>query len=99
MKILLFLGVQILRHFFPFDKMVSVCIAPPCGAFVNFVLFLIGSQLLKKRNGMCMRIFVLTHCILVGSSTVIFWTSTFVILGLSGLFCRFYSIFDGKKTL
>ena len=32
---------------------------------------------------------------LVDSSTVICWTSPFVILGLSGLFCRFYSIFDG----
>ena len=29
------------------------------------------------------------------SSTVICWTSPFVILGVSGLICRFYSIFDG----
>ena len=35
----------------------------------------------------------LTHCILVDSSTIIFWTSPFVILGVSGLFCRFDSIF------
>ena len=33
-----------------------------------------------------------THCILVDSSTVICWTSPFVILGVSGLFCHFYSI-------
>ena len=31
----------------------------------------------------------LTHCILVNSSTVICWTSPFVILGVSGLFCPF----------
>ena len=37
----------------------------------------------------------LTHCILVDSSTVKCWTSPFVILGVSGLFCSFYSIFDG----
>ena len=39
----------------------------------------------------------LAHFILVDSSTVICWTSPFVILGVSGLFCRFYSIFDGKS--
>ena len=31
------------------------------------------------------------------SSIVICWTSPFVILGVSGLFCGFYSIFDGKS--
>ena len=31
---------------------------------------------------------------MVDYSTVIYWTSLFVILGLSGLFCRFYYIFD-----
>ena len=36
------------------------------------------------------------YCILVYSSTIICWMSPFVILGLSGLFCHFYSIFDGK---
>ena len=39
----------------------------------------------------------LTHCIPVDSSTVICWMSPFVILGVSGLFCRFYSIFDRKS--
>ena len=34
---------------------------------------------------------------LVDSSTVICWTSPFVILGVSGLFCHFYSIFDRKS--
>ena len=32
---------------------------------------------------------LLTHCILVDSSTVICWTSPVVILGVLGLFCRF----------
>ena len=34
-----------------------------------------------------------THCLLVESSTYICWTSPFVILGV---FCFFYSNFDGK---
>ena len=34
----------------------------------------------------------LNHCILVDCSTVICWTSPFSILGVSGLFCRFYSV-------
>ena len=38
----------------------------------------------------------LSYCILVDSSTVICWMSPFVILGVSDLFCHFYSIFDGK---
>ena len=40
---------------------------------------------------------LLTHCIMLDSSTVTCWTSPFVILGVSGQFCRFYSIFDGKS--
>ena len=39
----------------------------------------------------------LTHCILVDSSTVICCMSPFVILEVSGLFCPFDSIFDGKS--
>ena len=39
----------------------------------------------------------LTHYILVDSSSVIGWMSPFVILGVSGLFGRFYSIFDGMS--
>ena len=38
----------------------------------------------------------LTHCLVVDSSSVICWMNPFVILGLSGLVCGFYSIFDGK---
>ena len=38
-----------------------------------------------------------THCILVDSSTVVSWMSQFDILGMSGLFCHFYSFFDGKS--
>ena len=39
----------------------------------------------------------LTHCMLVDSSNVINWSSPFVILGVAGLFCRSYSIFDAKS--
>ena len=39
---------------------------------------------------------LLTLCIPVDSSTDICWTSPIAILGVSGLFCRIYSIFDGK---
>ena len=35
---------------------------------------------------------LLTNCILVDSFTVIWWTSPFVVLGVSHLFCRFDSI-------
>ena len=38
----------------------------------------------------------LTHSILVNSFTVICWVSPCVILGVSGLFCNFCSIFDEK---
>ena len=38
-----------------------------------------------------------THCILLDFSTGICWTSLFVILDVSGLFRRFYSIFDIKS--
>ena len=41
---------------------------------------------------------ILTHCILVDSPTVICWTSPFVILGVSGLFCSFHSYFDGNSV-
>ena len=46
---------------------------------------------------MAVYMYTLTHCILVDSSTLIFCTSPFVILGVSGLFCRFHSILDGKS--
>ena len=35
-------------------------------------------------------------CILVDSPTVICWRSPFIILGVSVLFCHFYSFFDGN---
>ena len=41
----------------------------------------------------------LIHRILVDSSTVIYETSPFVILGVSGLFCSFHSIFLWKILL
>ena len=34
----------------------------------------------------------------VDSSTVICWTSPFVILGVSSVFCRYYFIFDGTSS-
>ena len=36
--------------------------------------------------------YTLTRYILVGYSTVIYWRSPFVILGLLSLFCPFYSV-------
>ena len=38
-----------------------------------------------------------THYILVDSSTVMCWTSPFVILGVFGLFCLFCFIFNGES--
>ena len=47
----------------------------------NFSDFLVASlDNIAFHNG-------LTNCILVDSSTVIYWTSPFVLLGVSGLFC------------
>ena len=41
---------------------------------------------------------LLTHCLLMDSSTVICCrTSPFVIVGVSGVFCRCYSSFDGNS--
>ena len=40
---------------------------------------------------------ILTYCILVESSTVICWTSPFVISEVSCLFYSFCSIFDGQS--
>ena len=39
---------------------------------------------------------ILTHCILVDSSTVSCLTTPFVILGLSGLFCRFLFLMENS---
>ena len=43
---------------------------------------------------LCLQI---NHCILVDSSTVICWTSPFVLSGVSGVFCRLYTFSDGKS--
>ena len=51
---------------------------------------------LAKNSGMKVYSFTLAHGILGDSSTVICWMSPFVILGVSGLFCHFYSFFDGN---
>ena len=42
--------------------------------------------------------YLLTNCILTDYFIVLCWTSPFVILGASSLFCRF-SIFDGKPVV
>ena len=42
---------------------------------------------------------LITHYILLDSSNVICWMSPFVILGVKGLSCDFYSVFDGKILL
>ena len=42
--------------------------------------------------------FLLIHCLLVDSLAVTCWTSPFVILGLSGLFCHFYSIIEANTV-
>ena len=39
----------------------------------------------------------LTHSIHVDTSTDICWISPCVILRMTGLFCRLYSIFDGRQ--
>ena len=41
----------------------------------------------------------LSHYVLVDSSTITCWMSPFVILAMSGIFCRFYSISYGKSCL
>ena len=57
--------------------------------------------LLKEREEKIRASFVcsfsLNHCILVDSSNVIAGMSPFVILGVLGLFCCLYSIFDGNS--
>ena len=58
---------------------------------INIVAFVISFVFSR------LSILPLTHCILADSSTAICWTSPIVILGMLGLFCRFYSIFDGKS--
>ena len=57
--------------------------------FLNYHQILFLSRALKLSHTQS-----LTHCILVNSSTVLCWMSLFVILGVSGLFYRFYSTFD-----
>ena len=59
--------------------------------FCDFLFVSLRDRTLPKRS------LLLTHCILVGSSTVICWSSPFVILRVLVLFCHFYLIFDGKS--
>ena len=49
-------------------------------------------------SNVCFEVVELSHCILVDSSTVICWTSPYVILGLAGLFWDFYSIFEANSV-
>ena len=50
-------------------------------------------HLYDRQNWHFVEILCLTHCLLVDSSIVIYWTSLFVILGVLDLFC----LFDGKS--
>ena len=54
----------------------------------NFLDFLIAFLEIKTLNH--------CTCVLLDSSTLIYWRSPDVILWVSGLLCRFYSIFEGK---
>ena len=54
------------------------------------------SALFATSNQVFSLLALLTHCVLVDSPSVIYWTILYVILGLSGLFCRCISIFVGK---
>ena len=45
----------------------------------------------------CFYRFQLTHCILVDSSTVICWTSPYVMLGGQVCFVAYILFFDGKS--
>ena len=59
-------------------------------ARLNVKIFIARSNFLLG----CRKVKRLPILYLVDSSTGISWTSPFVILGVPGLFCRFYSIFD-----
>ena len=63
------------------------------------IVLLISSGLcfVIMASKMVLCISLLTHCIMVDSSTVMCWKIPFVILGVLGLFCCFYSIFSGKS--
>ena len=68
----------------------------PC--FLNSIQILsIWTQKSKQTSKTQIRL-LLTHCIMVDSSTVIRWTSPFAILEVLGSFCRFYSVFDGNPA-
>ena len=56
--------------------------------FYDFLFTFMNNKTFSERS------LILTHSILLDSSTVICWMSLVVILGVSGLFRRFYSIFD-----
>ena len=66
--------------------------------FVSYLFFMIMISLrLFCRDAIADKVQrTSTHCILVDSPTIICWKGPLVILGVPGLFCRFYPIFDGK---
>ena len=51
----------------------------------------------KKACPQGSKLFSLTHCILADSSTVMYWRSPFVILGMSVYFVPFILFFDRKS--
>ena len=66
--------------------------------FQSLIFFLNVLTGVLPFNFVIIKAITLTHCLLVDTSNVICWTSPSVILGKSGLFCRFYSIFDKTKS-
>ena len=64
--------------------------------YMQYTLFSISTHF-NTSHVLCIKGIKFNPLYTVGSSTVICWVSPFVILGVSGLFCRFYSIFDGKS--
>ena len=60
-----------------------------------------GQYLIQMKHGSISRwllYYLSRSVVLVDSSVVIFWTSPFVILGVSGSFCRYYSIFEANNV-
>ena len=66
--------------------------------YILFDMFAFNAKRVGKLRIVPSNKWVYRHCILVVSSTVICWTSPLVILGVSGLVCCLYSIFDGKPV-
>ena len=76
---------QLVKSIFLNSREITIIDRVEEAAYFHFASHLSGNQ-------------PLTFCMLVDSSTVICWTSPFVILGVLSVFCCFYSIFDDKSV-